>query len=64
MPKKIRELIQELKSAGFIDQGGKGGHRNFTHPVGGKITISGNPGTDAKRYQENAVKNIIQGVKR
>ena len=31
MPKKIRELIRDLKKAGFVDRGGKGSHRNFTH---------------------------------
>jgi predicted RNA binding protein YcfA (HicA-like mRNA interferase family) len=34
MPKKIRELIQSLKQAGFVDRGGKGSHRNFKHPAG------------------------------
>jgi len=32
MPRKIRELIGELESAGFIDRGGKGSHRNLEHP--------------------------------
>jgi len=32
MPRKIRELIEDLKRAGFIDRGGKGSHRNFIHP--------------------------------
>ncbi|MCF7818308.1 MAG: type II toxin-antitoxin system HicA family toxin [Kiritimatiellales bacterium] len=62
MPKKIRELIQELKTAGFADRGGKGSHRNFKHPAGWKITISGNPGHDAKKYQEREVEKIIREV--
>ena len=64
MPKKIRELIQSLKKIGFVDRGGKGSHRNFKHPCGAKITISGNPGQDAKRYQERDVKKVIQEVKK
>jgi predicted RNA binding protein YcfA (HicA-like mRNA interferase family) len=64
MPKKIRELIQSLKQAGFVDRGGKGSHRNFKHPAGKKITISGNPGHDAKKYQERDVKNVIREVKK
>jgi predicted RNA binding protein YcfA (HicA-like mRNA interferase family) len=62
MPKKIRELIQSLKKAGFVDRGGKGSHRNFTHPEGKMITISGKPGHDAKKYQERDVKKVIQEV--
>jgi predicted RNA binding protein YcfA (HicA-like mRNA interferase family) len=60
MPKKIRDLIRELKKAGFSDRGGKGSHRNFTHPNGMKITLSGNPSQDAKRYQEREVEKVIQ----
>jgi predicted RNA binding protein YcfA (HicA-like mRNA interferase family) len=62
MPKKIRELIRELKKAGFVDRGGKGGHRNFTHSRGAKITLSGNLSHDAKRYQERDVEKVIREV--
>jgi len=62
MPKKIRELVQGLKKAGFIDRGGKGSHRNFKHPGGAKITVSGNPGHDAKKYQERDVEKVIREV--
>ncbi len=61
MPPKIRELISELEAAGFVNRGGKGGHRNFTHPkVARPITLSGNAGDDAKRYQEKAVRAAIE----
>ena len=60
MPRKIRELIAELENHGFVNRGGKGSHRNFTHPrVARPVTISGNAGDDAKKYQENAVKAAI-----
>lgn len=59
MPKKIRELIRDLSRAGFVNRGGKGSHRNFTHPKGTKITLSGNPSHDAKLYQEREVKKAI-----
>jgi len=59
MPRKIRELIRDLKKAGFLDRGGKGNHRNFKHHSGVKITISGNPGSDAKQYQERDVERAI-----
>jgi predicted RNA binding protein YcfA (HicA-like mRNA interferase family) len=60
MPKKIRDLIRELKKAGFTDRGGKGSHRNFSHPCGSKITVSGNPSHDAKRYQERAAERALK----
>ena len=63
MPRKIRELIAELKSAGFIDRGGKGSHRNFKHASGVKITLSGKRGDDAKPYQERDVRKAIEGAR-
>lgn len=64
MPRKIRELIRDLKKAGFIDRGSKGSHRNFKHPGGAKITISGNPGDDARRYQERDLEKALKKVKK
>ena len=60
MSMKVRELIAELENHGFVNRGGKGSHRNFTHPrVARPVTISGNAGDDAKKYQEKAVKAAI-----
>ena len=59
MPPKIRELIKQLEKAGFKNRGGKGSHRNFIHPKGIAITISGKKGADAKKYQENEVKRKV-----
>ena len=60
MPRKVRELIAELENHGFVNRGGKGSHRNFTHPrVARPVTISGNAGDDAKKYQEKAIKTAI-----
>ena len=63
MPKKIRELIAQLEKSGFINRGGKGSHRNFLHPKGLKLTISGKNGDDAKRYQEKLVSKKIEELK-
>ena len=60
MPRKIRNLIRDLEKAGFINRGGKGSHRNFKHPSGLKITLSGKLGDDAKRYQERDVDVVIK----
>jgi predicted RNA binding protein YcfA (HicA-like mRNA interferase family) len=64
MPKKIRQLIRELEQAGFVDRGGKGSHRNFTHVRGARITLSGNPSQDAKQYQERDVEKAIREVEK
>ena len=61
MPRKIRELIADLEKAGFENRGGKGSHRNFAHPkVTGIVTISGQLGDDAKRYQERIVNYAVE----
>ena len=64
MPKKIRELISMLEKAGFSNRGGKGSHRNFLHPSGAKVTISGKLGDDALNYQEKEVKSKIAEAKK
>ncbi len=64
MPPKIRELIKKLEKAGFVNRGGKGSHRNFIHPSGVIITISGKIGADAKKYQENEVKRKVTESKK
>jgi predicted RNA binding protein YcfA (HicA-like mRNA interferase family) len=64
MPRKIRELIADLERAGFYNRGGKGGHRNFKHPKTTRVVIlSGNPGNDAKSYQEKDVREALEEVK-
>jgi predicted RNA binding protein YcfA (HicA-like mRNA interferase family) len=62
MPPKIRELLSALKSAGFMERSGKGSHRNFIHASGARITISGATTSDAKLYQEKAVKAALEQV--
>lgn len=63
MPRKIRELLRDLERAGFLNRGGKGSHRNYEHPSGTRITISGKLGDDAKSYQEREVKQKIGEAK-
>ncbi|MCI0406151.1 MAG: type II toxin-antitoxin system HicA family toxin [candidate division Zixibacteria bacterium] len=64
MPRKVRELIADLRQAGFGDRGGKGSHRNFVHPkVRKPVTISKKPGDDALHYQERAVRLGIEESK-
>jgi predicted RNA binding protein YcfA (HicA-like mRNA interferase family) len=61
MPKKIRELKKLLLKAGFTYRPGKGSHTVWEHPLLlQKITLSGNDGDDAQRYQE---KRVMQDLK-
>lgn len=64
MPKKIRELLQELKAAGFEEiPDGKGSHRKLVHQrFSGAVTLSGQLGEDAKPYQEKQVRRAIEDV--
>lgn len=54
--------MSQLEKAGFISCGGKGSHRNYKHPKGVRITLSGSPGSDAKIYQQKAVKLALAEV--
>ena len=60
MPRKIRELVRDLERAGFANRGGKGSHRNYEHPDGVRVTLSGQLGDDAKPYQELEVTRAIE----
>lgn len=60
MARKVRELMSDLERAGFVNRGGKGSHRNYLHPKGVRVTVSGQPGDDAKPYQERAVQKAIE----
>jgi predicted RNA binding protein YcfA (HicA-like mRNA interferase family) len=64
MPRKIRQLIKDLENAGFINRSGKGSHRNYIHPKGIAITVSGKLGDDAKQYQEKEVQLKIKKAKK
>jgi len=60
MPRKVRQLIPDLEKAAFVNRGGKGSHRNYIHPSGARVTISGQPGRDALHYQERQVRRQIE----
>jgi len=61
----VRDLIRDLREAGFVDRGGKGSHRNFVHPkVTKPVTVSGHDGDDAFPYQERAVRLAIEESER
>lgn len=62
MPPKIRELIRNLESAGFRVKSIRGSHRRFVHSSGLRVTVSGNTGKDAKKYQIEDVEWAIAEV--
>jgi predicted RNA binding protein YcfA (HicA-like mRNA interferase family) len=65
MPPKIRELINDLEKAGFVNRGGKGSHKKFVHSkVYKPVVLSGNPGDDALDYQIKFVRRAIEESKK
>ena len=55
--------MADLEQAGFVNRGGKGSHRNFEHPKGPRLTLSGRSGDDAHHYQEKLVRKSIQDTR-
>jgi predicted RNA binding protein YcfA (HicA-like mRNA interferase family) len=61
MPRKIRELKAMLRKAGFSSRSGKGSHTVWNHPrLIYSLTLSGNDGDDARKYQETMVQQAIK----
>ncbi len=64
MPRKIRDLLKDLRAAGFSIDRQKGSHRQFKHPAfKGTVTLSGADNGDAKTYQERQIAKAIAEVK-
>jgi predicted RNA binding protein YcfA (HicA-like mRNA interferase family) len=64
MPRKIRELERELRRDGFEERPAKGSHRKWVHPlVPDPVVLSGDPGEDARPYQERAVRAARQALR-
>jgi predicted RNA binding protein YcfA (HicA-like mRNA interferase family) len=63
MARKIRELVKDLKAAGWFQvAGGKGSHRKFKHDkLPGAVLIPGHENDDAKPYLEKQVNNAVKG---
>lgn len=64
MPKKVGELKNILRKAGFKESSGKGSHTKWSHPLlPGKIVLSGRDGSDAKPYQEKDIDRALKRLK-
>ncbi len=62
---KVRDLIRDLTRAGFVNPGGKGSHRKFSHPsIRRPVTWSGLAGDDANPYQERKISEAIKESQR
>ena len=63
MPRKLRQLLRELRDAGFTEfpERGKGDHAVWRHPLAPrhKLTLDGRPGDDVRPYQEKQVRAAI-----
>ena len=65
VPRKLRELIADLKHAGFIQEPARGSHRKYRHPDGVTVVLSGHrEGADALPYQERQVRRMIEESRR
>ena len=66
MPRKLRQLEAELRAAGFreLPGRGKGDHSVWAHPLApiNQLTIDGQPGDDAKHYQERQLRAALAVV--
>jgi len=61
MLRKLRELIADLKRAGFTLEPARGSHRKFRHSNGATVILSGHrEGADAKPYQEKQIRQKIE----
>ena len=56
MPPKIRDILQQLKDAGWRQVGQTGSHRQFKHPSHpGRETVAGKPGDDVAPGTLNSI---------
>ncbi len=65
MPPKIRKLKANLRKAGFLYRSGKGSHTHwyYQHNFSIRVSLAGNDGDDADRYQIEEVDNAIKRAK-
>ena len=65
VPRKIRELKADLQKAGFRLRPGKGSHTVWKHPLlpNERVSLAGNDGDDAERYQEREVRIALEKLR-
>ena len=61
MARKLKDIIADFERNGFVQESGKGSHRNLRHPkLPGKATLSGRTGADAQHYQEKMLRDWLR----
>ena len=65
VPVKLRKLKAELRKAGFLERSAKGSHTRWVYQYDESIgvTLAGNDGDDADKYQLKQVRNALRKVK-
>lgn len=65
MPKKIRELKEILRRAGFTNKPAKGSHEKWKHfQLAQTIIIAGKDGSDSKPYLEEQVDQALRDLEK
>jgi hypothetical protein len=66
MPRKIRQLKRDLRRAGAYKASEHGDHEKWKHPLVPDyyVELSGADGDDAKRYQEQHVREFLRRIQR
>ena len=66
MPRKKRQLKQDQRRAGFVENKdrGKGSHATWRHPQFSdvRVMIAGHDGDDARHYDERNVREAIAEI--
>lgn len=65
MPRKIRQLKADLRRAGAYIVQERGDHEKWRHSLVPDyyVELAGADGDDAKRYQENQVREFLRRIK-
>jgi predicted RNA binding protein YcfA (HicA-like mRNA interferase family) len=67
VPRKIRDILNDYRKAGFVivPGAGKGDHRKLKHAgLGGAVTLDGKLGSDCKHYQEKQLREQLEKLKK
>ncbi len=64
MPRKIRQLKADLRTAGAAQVTQEGSHTKWKHPrlPGTLVELAGQDGDDAKPYQERDIRKALRQI--
>ena len=62
MPKKVREMIDEIEAQGWYLKRQRGSHRQYKHPTKkGTVTIAGKPSKDLPDWEVQSIRDQAEG---